>query len=53
VARAGALAAGDAAEAVVHPAALARAERAWLVNALRGWVPLRQDGRIDGGATPA
>jgi para-aminobenzoate synthetase/4-amino-4-deoxychorismate lyase len=53
VARAGALAAGEVAEAVLHPTALAGAERAWLVNALRGWVPLRLGERSGGEAAPA
>jgi para-aminobenzoate synthetase/4-amino-4-deoxychorismate lyase len=41
VARAAALDAGAVAERVLRPTMLAGAERAWLVNALRGWVPVR------------
>lgn len=32
---------GEVREAVLRPADLARARRLWLVNSLRGWVPIR------------
>ncbi|HYG70524.1 MAG TPA: aminotransferase class IV, partial [Anaeromyxobacteraceae bacterium] len=39
--RAALLARGELAERPLRPADLARARRAWLVNAVRGWVELR------------
>lgn len=39
--REGLLARGEACERIVRPADVVRARRLWLVNAVRGWVPVR------------